>query len=496
VAGAMLDGLEYLTGYPYGCVEQTMSRALPNAVVARTFRQLAIENPTTEADLPPMISAGLQRLYGYQHNDGGWGWWYDDHSDAYQTAWVVFGLAATKEASYEVDPQVIERGANWLRSNLNKMDPRLKAYALFSMASAGHGDLSASLELAGEVYRLDTFSQAALALALHRMGEQEEAGGLLYQIERSARTTDHGYAYWLHAGDDTDYSRQTMSSSVRTSAMALDALVQIDPQNDLIPGAVSWLMGQRRQTGWGNTNETAFAIIALSDYMLSTISGEPENQVTVELNGKHLDTLHLQENMTGSGAAVRLTLSREELISGINLLRLSTSGTGRLYVNTRSRIDLPYSDMSAAGSVELEREYFIGKSKAPAEAVTAGDLVRVRLTLTTDQPFSFAIIEDHLPGGLEALNESLNTTSRQVDPYGDEIFRWQRLGYNNKEVRGDRVTFFVTEVNPGTHTIEYMARAVSAGVFTAMPAEVYAMYDESIWGRSGSATIRVNADIE
>jgi alpha-2-macroglobulin len=63
------------------------------------------------ADLPPKINAGLQRLYGFQHNDGGWGWWYDDRTDAYQTAWVVFGLAVTAEAGYEVDAQVIERGA-------------------------------------------------------------------------------------------------------------------------------------------------------------------------------------------------------------------------------------------------------------------------------------------------------------------------------------------------------------------------------------------------
>ncbi|MDX1435965.1 MAG: Ig-like domain-containing protein, partial [Anaerolineales bacterium] len=133
IAGSLLTGLEYLTGFPYGCVEQTMSVALPNAVVGRAFHQLGVGSPTLGADLPPRINAGLQRLYGYQHNDGGWGWWFDDQTDAYQTAWVVFGLAVTDQAGYAVDEQVIERGVSWLADHLDGMDIRTRAYALYSM---------------------------------------------------------------------------------------------------------------------------------------------------------------------------------------------------------------------------------------------------------------------------------------------------------------------------------------------------------------------------
>jgi hypothetical protein len=58
VAGTLLNGIEYLTGYPYGCVEQTMSRALPNAVVARAFKQLGMSNAQTSYDLPQ--AGGIQ----------------------------------------------------------------------------------------------------------------------------------------------------------------------------------------------------------------------------------------------------------------------------------------------------------------------------------------------------------------------------------------------------------------------------------------------------
>jgi uncharacterized protein YfaS (alpha-2-macroglobulin family) len=68
-----------------------MSRALPNAVIELAFNQLGILNPTLEADMPALINAGLQRLYGYQHTDGGWGWWFDTHQRL-PDRWVIFGL--------------------------------------------------------------------------------------------------------------------------------------------------------------------------------------------------------------------------------------------------------------------------------------------------------------------------------------------------------------------------------------------------------------------
>ncbi len=149
IAGTLLEGLEYLTGFPYGCVEQTMSRALPNAVVGRAFNQLGVSNPTLQADLPAKINASVQRLYGYQHNDGGWGWWYDDATHDYQTAWVIFGLAAMRDAGYEVDQGVIDRGVAWLNDNLASMDIRTRAYALYSMAAAGQPNADRHFGAAG-----------------------------------------------------------------------------------------------------------------------------------------------------------------------------------------------------------------------------------------------------------------------------------------------------------------------------------------------------------
>ncbi|MDD3626682.1 MAG: alpha-2-macroglobulin family protein, partial [bacterium] len=74
LAGTMFDSLEYLIGFPYGCVEQTMSRFLPDVMVAQTIQKLGLKEPAILEKLPEMVEKGLQMLYDMQHYDGGWGW--------------------------------------------------------------------------------------------------------------------------------------------------------------------------------------------------------------------------------------------------------------------------------------------------------------------------------------------------------------------------------------------------------------------------------------
>ncbi|MCP4592051.1 MAG: alpha-2-macroglobulin, partial [bacterium] len=85
LAAGMVDGLDYLEHYPYECVEQTVSRFLPNVVTYRAFTELGLERPDLEERLPGLVSTGLQRLYNQQHYDGGWGWWIFDDSNPFLT---------------------------------------------------------------------------------------------------------------------------------------------------------------------------------------------------------------------------------------------------------------------------------------------------------------------------------------------------------------------------------------------------------------------------
>ena len=69
-----------------------MSSYLPNVIVAETLSRLKVSGHVDEADLRAKMQAGLDRLKDYQHEDGGWGWWKEDDSRVYMTAYVVGGI--------------------------------------------------------------------------------------------------------------------------------------------------------------------------------------------------------------------------------------------------------------------------------------------------------------------------------------------------------------------------------------------------------------------
>ncbi|NUM47464.1 MAG: Ig-like domain-containing protein, partial [Anaerolineales bacterium] len=493
LAGSLLTGVEYLVGYPYGCVEQTMSRALPNAVVARAFEQLGLSERADLLGLDGKLAASVQRLYAFQHDDGGWGWWFDDPSDGYQTAWVVFGLSVTAESGYPIDRDVIARGADYLKENLDGMNAPTRAFAVYALALSGHGDLQTTFNQTASLSELDLFSRASLALALHELGDDTTANELLDGILSEMEVAPDGSVFAPGADHDGYYSAKFMSSSVRTTAMVLRAVMALRPDSDLRPGMVQGLQARRATFGWGTTNETAFTLLALTDHLLAQQAAVADTTVSVYLN----DILLQTSTLSAGTPSLHLSIPVATLAAGENEIRLETDAAFPLYYSVNGEMFVAQTEIAGEG-LPVTRQYLDPETKQPLTTLREGDLVLVRLTVDLPQTGFYLMLTDPLPGGLEALNEGLNITGhdtvlteRSYWGYEWDWFTYDDYGYNNKEIWADRVLFFVTEMGAGPHVFEYYARATVSGVFTALPAEIEAMYDLAFWGRSGSEVVVV-----
>lgn len=274
-----------------------------------------------------------------------------------------------------------------------------------------------------------------------------------------------------------------MSSSLRATALALQAYVAIDPANALIPGMVRYLASQRKGLeGWGTTNETSYTILALTDYLVSQTKDQGETPYRVLLN----DTLLAEGLLEVGNNSVNLEIPFSGLMDGANSLILETQDDALLYFDLSTQYYRLQAAPQARGEIKVSRRYLDPKTNRVLDTLNAGQVVKVELTLNVPEHVSYLALEDYLPGGLEALNEGLNAS---LEPrfewiYEYEIFFWQDYGYNYKEIRGDRVVFFFTSLTKGKHTYTYMARAITPGQFTILPAQAYAMYDLNTWGRS------------
>jgi hypothetical protein len=498
MSGTLLNGLEFLTGYPYGCVEQTMSRALPNAVVGRAASQLGVGGEQLQNSLQPLIEASINQLYGLQHGDGGWGWWTDDQTDTYQTAWVLFGLGILQDSGYQIEERVIDSAVKKILETLqynSEMDVRTQAYALFSLSQVGRGDLDRTRRLIEtSLDELDAFSQAALALALNNMGETDLARKIIAALSNNA-LIQNGQVSWPQTASDGEYHQKTMASSTRTTALTLLAYVKTDPTNPLIPAIVDYLAAQRKGIyGWGTTNETSFTILALTEYLIYQESNLTEASFRLEINGES----YLEDTLIEGQTGITLDIPLSELKDGLNMLVLNSDSAAPLFYDLSTNYDLLQSDVKAAGNIKITRRYLDPKTKKALSTFQEGQLVKVEIQLDVPQYAAYMAVEDYLPGGLEALNENLSASmyyrSRMGDSYYyeyDEYYRWQGYGYNYKEIRADRVVFFITTMEKGKYTYSYIARAATSGTFLALPAQAYAMYDFSLWGRSNNAVLQV-----
>jgi alpha-2-macroglobulin len=502
MALGVLDGLEELIGYPYGCVEQTMSRMLPNAVIARLLRVLEIEAPEITSQLPEMMALGLQKLYGFQNSNGSWGWWHWQYSEGnvYTTAYVLHGLTLTKMGGFDVDPNVLERGFTWLAATAaQEKDPRIQAYAAYVLALGGRGDAGLAAGLYDRRGEMDAFALAALAVALDDVGRTDLSDRVLDELESQAVQTVTTASWPVDYGDQRYYWYYwyAMSNSEKNTAMALEALSVLRPTSPLAPKAARWLMENRWGQGWRTTQGTAFAVMGLTDYIVASGELDAAYTWTVALDGRQLATGTVnRDNVTQRIAPV--VLSSDDLVAGKHVLTIAREGRGTLFYTVVGRMARYYDGFAPASAdglgIGLAREYAVVAGRGGKDGWAVGDVVNVRLTLKTSDELRYVIVEDLLPAGFEPLNEALDTETKRVPDEPKYPYYWRWWGYERKEMRDDKVTFFASYLSPGEHTFDYAARVVTPGVFAARPAEAYTMYRPEVWGRSASAQVEVAPD--
>ncbi|HEV2037266.1 MAG TPA: alpha-2-macroglobulin family protein, partial [Candidatus Eremiobacteraceae bacterium] len=345
MATTMLDALPYLIDYPYGCTEQTMSRFLPAAITAKTLRDLGLKpetamskifggiEPSTAAathpkgkhdlsELDAITKQSLERLYNFQHADGGWGWWKDGDSDHFMTAYVLWGMTLARGAGIDVKQDAAARAASYLDKELVEEETNYDAQAWMLHALAayqasgqkpdrqgglGKADVSqfqtkAFNNLWINRDKLNAYTRSLLALAAHNFGLNDKAKTLIENLENGvkidskpdisivqagATSSDPSVIATAHWGEDGVYWRWS-EGGVEATSFALRALLAVDPQNKLIEPVTNWLIKNRRGSQWSNTRDTAIVVLTLNDYLRATRELQPQLGYELLVNGNSI----------------------------------------------------------------------------------------------------------------------------------------------------------------------------------------------------------------
>lgn len=501
VAGSLVSALDYLTSFPYGCTEQTMSSYLPNVIVNEMLHRVSNHGGVDEADLRAKMQAGLERLKDYQHDDGGWGWWKEDESRVHMTAYVVSGIALGQQYVPLTPEQnsMQNRGKAYLHRMLDqhpRMRPELRAAVVYALAEAHGRNLAAAFDAqwqARDGLDAEALALTGLGMAAANDSRASEIGKLL---ESKAIHTGELVSWKSSYAPMLDYEYR---NDAEATAYAVRLLGKLNPANPLLPPAAQWLMLQRDGgTWWGSTEQTAMVLFGLVDYLAGSQELNADFTADVVVNGRSAGTHHFTPAEAENGGAFTLELDAAHLQPGANTVEIvRRSGNGRVYWSSRAQFySTERHDARAASmSLNLTRDIFklqpvqkdgrvVYTLQPFSGTAQIGDVLAVH-TAINGAPARYLMLEDPIPAGAEFV---ANEESYEIEKRPGGWYGW----YTRREFHDDHAAFFADDFD-GRQEVFYLIRIVNPGTFQISPARVEPMYQPGVQATSDALQLQVPA---
>ena len=452
--GHLAAALAHLVEYPYGCLEQTVSRVFPLVSAGGLLNTLPVRETSVAGDAKNVIDAGLERVLSMVRMSD-FVMWPDCSSPPWErevSLWAAHFLIAADKAGFKVPQDMLTRVKGFLRSWAMDRRTDVSAYACHTLTIAGTPDADRMLHLYDRRAELSLVARCRLARAFVLKGDRDRA---------------------------TELTKTLTPDDVKSASWAVLAMLELDPKDSRLPAFVQYLADRRdvKSGHWETTEMNAHALLALSAYyrMRSDTQGKPE--LSMRRDGQ---------------AAETMTAKKKKTITGGGNVSISNTGSGTAYV-TMSCLSLPDpAQPEESNGIGIERRFLGADGKdIGLNSLTRGDLAIVELTLKpeTNRDYADLVVEDLLPACFEP----------DTAPVTKESFAWLDATGNvpwelRRDIRDDRVQIFSRKfrVEAGkTVRAHYAVRVVSAGTFVLPGTSVEAMYAPNIRARGKADRITV-----
>jgi hypothetical protein len=399
------------------------------------------------------------------------------------------------------------------------MASTVRAVALAALVEHGKINLADLERYRPHVPEMSLFGKAHFLLAALGVSGSENIQQEVCQLILSHANQSGGKFVFSEVIDDS-YTR-ILSSALRTNGAILSSLVRFAKTADgqKIVGDIPFKLvryitqTRKNRDHWENTQENMFCMNALIDYRRAYENEKPSMTLRALLDKAEIGRAHFTDvrddpvdfqrpiQVDDPGLKTTLTLERE--------------GQGRAYYAVRlfyAPVDL-ISDPINAG-IEIHREYSVQRNgqwvllESPMD-LKRGELVRVDLYVSLPTARNFVVVDDPVPGGLEAVNRDLGTASAvdadqgEFQPAGGSWwFRYSdwsayglsRWSFYHQELRHEAVRYYSEYLPAGNYHLSYTAQAIAAGEFIVLPVHAEEMYDPDVFGKGVAARLVVKGD--
>ena len=457
--------LASLDRYPYGCTEQTTSKAMPLLYLNQVAATIGLAQ---DSEIRERIQGAIGRVLDNQSSAGSFGLWGPGYDDLWLDAYVTDFLTRAKAAGYQVPEVAFGNAIDNLSNRVGYAQDFDKggeaiAYALYVLAANGKaaiGDLRyyAETKLANFATPL---AQAQIGAALALYGDKARAANVFKVAVENVRA---GYG-------PTASHREDYGSFLRDQAAVLTLVAESNDSAIDRKALVDEIVSTRDLRRFISTQEQGWMLMAAASLMKDL------EKATVDVDGNKA-AVPLYRKLLGSDVDERPLVV--ENVSDIPLdAALTLTG-------------IPLDPEPAGGDgFTIERRYFTtdGTEADPATVAQNDRLVVVLKVTASEARFGRLLVVDPLPAGFEIENPNISS-SGDTSSYG-----WLSVERSvaHTEARTDRFVAALTRSSsdPVEFSVAYGVRAVSPGKFVHPAAIVEDMYDPDRQAHTDTGTVEI-----
>jgi uncharacterized protein YfaS (alpha-2-macroglobulin family) len=486
--------LTALDRYPYGCAEQTVSRALPLLYANVLAAELGLAQ---DKELKERVQKAVDRVFEMQDSSGAFGAWGPGNGDLWLTGYVTDFLTRAKEQGFSINPQGFSQAIDRLQNFIAYAEDfetggEDRAYALYVLARNGRAPIGELRYYADT--RLANFStplaQAQLGAALAMMGDKARSERAFTSALDGLSTAEAEGPYVYRA----DYG-----SGLRDSAALLTLAAETRVSTVEAPKLVNVIAKVYLNRDYTSTQEQAWMLLAahaLTEQAKEAklvVNGAPvvgsvQRSMTAEalkqspLTVANEGASPVDAVVTVIGAALKpeppaskgFTIERSYYTLDGELVDLKSAagGTGKLKQNDRLVAVVKVEATEAGGRILLVDRLPAGLEIENPRIVDSGDIKTLPWLKTTAQPEHSEFRDDRF---VAAFNLSA-----------------QNAQSANGEGEGTPDGTAQTQGPAASATVAYVVRAVTPGTFVHPAATVEDMYRPQRYARSAAGTLTVS----
>ncbi|MBE9609056.1 alpha-2-macroglobulin family protein [Chitinilyticum piscinae] len=485
---------QYLEGYPYGCTEQMVSKALPALLLTPEAERSSGKSLKT-------FQITLRALRERQNDDGGFGLWAANPVGSDMASLhALHYLLEARERGLPVPPEMLSSGQEWLsqfasgesRGLAGARDRARAIYLLTRMGEMTSGQLASLQQELDARYarRWQKDLTAAYMAASYKLLKQD---ALALKLLRGVP--------WAADGQTQDKDDIYYDPLLHDAGKLYLTSTHFPTELDKVGMDVLQRISQRVSTQQYQSLSAAYLLLGLSAYDTA------QRRNGLMLTASETRAAGIVPLTLGTGALERSKLSPQA--TGFRLLKQG-DGTA-FFALAESGFDRKTPAGALKQGLEVTRDY-LGLDGKELKSPKIGEefLIRLRIRSTGKEGVDQVALVDLLPGGVEVVyrppaqvNQSADgdTGEGMADGEGEGAARpaWEPpLGEAKQsnwaidylDAREDRVVLY-GYAGPDAQTFTYRVRATHAGTFTAPAPFAEAMYKPQVQARGVSRSVQI-----